>query len=357
MASKFANPSSLHASGRKTRALVEESREKLAEFINAHPSQIVFTSGGTEANNLALKGCIEGMRLRHTAYSSVEHPSVRDVARYLSRTASVTELNVDSNGKLDMSELTEYCQVQTSPALISVMLANNETGVLQNMAEISRIARSHGHFVHSDAVQALGKVDVDFKALQVNLLSLSAHKLNGPKGVGALVLDKALELKPLLHGGGQERGLRSGTENIAAIVGFAKAAEIAQKTLEEKTQAVKALRDYLESELRKIPGVVIFAENAPRLPNTTFFGFPGIDGETLLMQFDSNDIAVTSGSACSSKSGKPSHVLLAMNINEQLARSAVRVSLGMQNTKEEVDKFVNVLGQQCQMISRLNAFV
>jgi cysteine desulfurase len=357
MASKYANPSSLHAMGRQSRSIIEEGREKLADLVNAHPSQIVFTSGGTESNNLALKGSVEGMGIEHFAYSAVEHPSVRDVAKYLSRTIDVTELSVFENGELDMSFFTQYCQSQSSSSLISVMLANNETGVLQDVATVGELAKEYGHLVHTDAVQGLGKVVVDFKALNVNLMSLSAHKLNGPKGIGALVFDKALNIAPLFHGGGQERGLRSGTENIAAIAGFAKAVEITKKTYEEKTQIVSALRDYLEAELRKISDVVIFAEEAPRLPNTTFFGFPGIDGESLVMQLDNSNIAVTSGSACSSKSGKPSHVLSAMGVDEELARSAVRVSLGTSNTRHEVDEFIHVLGQQCKMINSLKAIV
>ena len=357
MASKYANPSSLHSLGRQSRVIIDNAREQLAELINAHPSQIVFTSGGTESNNLAIKGCVEGMDFKNVAYSAIEHPSVRDVAKYISGTRCVSELDVNEDGEIKFESFVDYCKRQTSPALISIMLANNETGLLQDITKLSEIAHQYGHCLHTDAVQALGKVQVDFRALNANLMSLSAHKFYGPKGIGALVYDKTLTIEPLQHGGGQERGLRSGTENVVAIAGFAKAIEIASKTIEEKSKAVTKLRDYLEIELQKIPGVVVFAKNSQRLPNTTFFGVPGIDGETLLMQFDAHEIAVTSGSACSSKTGKASHVLLAMGVEESLARSAVRVSLGMHNSKQEIDQFIRVLGQQCKMINSLKAIV
>ncbi|MDX1810326.1 MAG: cysteine desulfurase family protein, partial [Gammaproteobacteria bacterium] len=346
MASKFANPSSLHAAGRLARAEIDKARETLAEFVNAHPSQVIFTSGGTESNNLALKGCVEGMRIKHFACSAIEHPSVLDVSRQFSSDVDVTVLDVKADGSLDLENFKQYCASRPDKALISVMHANNETGLIQNIAEVASVAKSSQHILHTDAVQALGKITVDFRQLDAHLLSLSAHKLNGPKGIGALIYDKAVNIKPLLHGGGQEKGLRSGTENVAAIVGFAKAVEIAKQTYEQKSQHILRVRNYLEEGLRKLPGVEIFAEQSSRLPNTIFFGTPGIDGETLLMQFDSHDIALTSGSACSSKSGKPSHVLMAMGVDETLARSAIRISLGADTTREEADKFLYVLGQQ-----------
>ncbi len=350
MSTNYANPSSLHALGRQSRHAVETSREVIAQAVNAHPSQLLFTSGGTEANNLAIKGCIAGMGITSLAYSAIEHPSVRDIARSLASSIDVTELAVNYAGEVSLDVVEDYCINTGKLALLSIMLANNETGSIQDLAGLSIIARQHGHLVHTDAVQALGKIEVDFKALGINLMSLSAHKIHGPKGIGALIYDKALIIKPLLHGGGQERDLRSGTENIAAIVGFAKAAELSQQRLVANRQKIEKLRHYLEQELIKVPGSVLFAKEAHRLPNTTFFGFPGIDGETLLMQLDSSNIAVTSGSACASKSGKPSHVLLAMGINEHVAQSAIRISLGFDNTKAEVDQLIKVLSEQVKML-------
>jgi len=357
MASTYANPSSVHKVGRQARAIIDRARETLATFVNAHPSQIMFTSGGTESNNMALKGCVEGMGLKQLAISSIEHPSVINVAKYLSRSCQLTELSVDVNGQLEMAKFSDYCDAVSSPALISVMLANNESGVLQDVAELAQISRAKGHILHTDAVQAAGKIHLDFKSLGVNLMSLSAHKLNGPKGIGALVFDKTLSLEPLLHGGGQERGLRSGTENVIAIAGFAAAVEATQCLLEEKTKKLAELQEYFESRLKQFPGVVIYSEAVERLPNTTFFSFPGIDGETLLMQLDANNIAVTSGSACASKSAKPSHVLSAMGVEDLQARSAIRVSFGLENTRQEIDHLINVLGQQFKLINDLKAIV
>ncbi len=345
LARDFANPSGLYRLGRQSRQLVEEAREKVARLVNAHPSQVIFTGSGTEANNLAVKGCVAGMRLGRLAYSVIEHPSVRNIGEYLSKTTDVTPLCVDAAGRVDRQAVAGFCQESADPGLLSVMLANNETGVVQDVGQIAQIAREAGHIVHTDAVQGLGKIPVDFRALGVNLMSLSAHKLYGPKGVGALVYDKSLPLVPLLHGGGQEKGLRSGTENVAGIVGFGVAAEIAHNNLQANSEKLKTLRDLLELELMQLPGVVVFARDAERLPNTTFMGCQGIDGETLLMQLDAYDIAVASGSACSSKSGKPSHVLLAMGVDEQLAQSAIRISLGIGNTQEQVRQFVTVLNE------------
>lgn len=357
MTATYANPSSAHKVGRQARGIVDRARETLAAFVNVHPSQIIFTSGGTESNNLAIKGCIEGMGLRQLAISAIEHPSVTNVAKYLGRNCQLTELGVDVNGKLEMAQFADYCNTASSPALVSVMLANNESGVLQDVGDIAQICCAKGHILHTDAVQAAGKIQLDFKSLGVNLMSLSAHKLNGPKGIGALVFDKILSMEPLLHGGGQERGIRSGTENVVAIAGFAAAVEISQSMLEEKNKKLTALREYFELRLKQIPGVVIHSEAVKRLPNTSYFSFPGIDGETLLMQLDVNNIAVASGSACASKSARPSHVLLAMGVEDLQARSAIRVSLGLENTRQEIDHLMNVLGQQYRMLNDLEAIV
>jgi len=230
--------------------------------------------------------------------------------------------------------------------LVSVMAANNETGVLQDIPAIAERVRAAGGVLHTDAVQMAGKLPLDFAALGAQMMSLSAHKIHGPKGVGALILDKALEFTPMLVGGGQERGRRAGTENVAGIVGFGVAAELAAQELEGRSAHLRRLRDYLESRLAELPGVVVFGQGAERLPNTVQLALPGIEGEALLMQLDREGIAVSSGSACSSGSREPSHVLTAMGVEETLARSAIRVSLGRHNSQADIDRLVEVLRRQ-----------
>ena len=347
----YANPSSVHSQGRLAREAINKAREQVAELVNAHPSQVIFTSGGSEANNLALKGCIRGMGLSRLITGSTEHPSVRDVAAYFESSMQLDELTVDAHGIInDLNQVV----ASKSPGLVSVMMANNETGVVQNIETIATHFQNLGYFVHTDAVQAAGKLKIDFSQLNVNLLTLSAHKIYGPKGVGALVFDKKIDLEAMIHGGGQERKLRSGTENVAGIVGFGKASELARQNLSRNVIKLQSLQEYFEQQLKKLPGVVVFSEQVERLPNTTFFGMQGIDGETLLMQLDTQGIAVTSGSACASTSLKPSHVLMAMGIDEQTARSAIRVSFGLKNTKAEIDQLIYTLKMQIEMIASLN---
>ena len=346
----YANPSSVHSQGRAAREAINKAREQVAELVNAHPSQVIFTSGGSEANNLAIKGCIRGMGLSRLVIGATEHPSVKDVASYFEPSMKLGELAVDSQGVI--SDLDGEL-ITGAPALVSIMMANNETGVVQDVAQLAERFQAHDHFVHTDAVQAAGKLEIDFSQLNVNLLTLSAHKIYGPKGVGALIFDKKIDLEAMVHGGGQERKLRSGTENVAAIVGFGKAAELARVNLKNNVTKLKDLQSYFEQQLTQLSSVVIFSEQAKRLPNTTFFGVNGIDGETLLMQLDVQGIAVTSGSACASTSLKPSHVLMAMGIDEQTARSAIRVSFGLQNTKAEIDQLIYILKAQIEMIASL----
>lgn len=234
------------------------------------------------------------------------------------------------------------------------MLANNETGALQPVAELATLAKARGALIHTDAVQAFGKVPVDFTSLGVHALTFSSHKIGGPVGVGALILDERVDIAPLLHGGGQEKGLRSGTENVAGIVGFARACQLAIQTLQSRSQATQALRSQLEAGLQRL-GAVIFAENAPRLPNTSFFAIPNIEGETLVTALDKAGFAVASGSACSSDSTEPSHVLLAMGIEPDLARGAVRVSVSDSNTAEEISEFLAALQKEVQRLKGLSA--
>ncbi len=340
--SVYGNPSSVHRYGRVVRAGLDRAREQVAALINAEPAQVIFTSGGTEANNLAVQGYTTGVAPAHLAISGIEHASVLEPARFLQASGwQVDVIPVDDCGRVTSDDF----RATLTPAtrLASVMMANNETGVLQDIGALSAIARQNGVIMHTDAVQALGKIPVDFKVSGVHMMSLSAHKLYGPKGVGALIVDKRLELRPLLHGGGQERGVRAGTENVAAIVGFGAAAQLALETLSERMRTLKTLRIYLEARLRELAGTIIFAAAAERLPNTVCIGVEGIDGETLLMQLASNGIAVSSGSACASASAEPSHVLTAMGVDAQTARSAIRISLGKDTTRESVDEFCRVL--------------
>ncbi|MDD1622723.1 MAG: cysteine desulfurase [Methylococcaceae bacterium] len=331
----YGNPSSLYKLGRIARSAIDTAREQLAALIDAQPSQILFTSGGTEANALALANAGHGSLF----ISAIEHPSVFENAQALRN--CVTTIALTPSGQIKPDALDEF-DLQRGD-FVSVMLANNETGAIQDVAGIVESLAGRGITVHSDAVQALGKIPLSFRKLGVQLMSLSSHKLYGPKGCGALVFAQDISLHGLQRGGDQEQGLRAGTENVAGIVGFGKAAELAKAEFERRTSKILALRIRLESRLKAIPGLVIFAEHAPRLPNTVQFAIPGINGEMLLMRLDQNDIAVSSGSACSASSGEISPVLAAMSIEPTLARGAIRVTLGKDNHEHEVDQFVSVL--------------
>lgn len=338
---RFGNASSRHEYGRQARAAIDDARGRVAAAVGAHPTEVVFTSGGSEANNLFIKGAAALMKPGLIAVSAIEHPCVREPARQLRRSGWVMrEIAVDANGLIKAEEWRSTLEAR--PSLVSVMLANNETGVVQNVAALAAEARGGGAFVHTDVVQALGKIPIDFRALEVNALTLSAHKIGGPVGAGALVVDKRVELAPLIAGGGQERGLRSGTENVAAIVGFGRACEAAVARQAGESVRLSALRESLEQGLFAA-GAHIFAAGAMRLPNTTFFAFDGIDGETLVGKLDRAGFACASGSACSSANPEPSHTLLAMGVEPQFARGAVRVSLGRDTTPQQVTDFAATL--------------
>lgn len=345
------NATSRHSYGRAARQAVDQARAQVAEAVGAHPSQIIFTASGTEANNLALQGMVESNS--QILVSAIEHPAVtRPALAMRQRGNSVASIAVDASGKLIDSSLQNLLSQPTS--LVSVMLANNETGVIQNIAEIAEMVRSRGAYLHTDAVQALGKIAVDFSALNVHAMSLSSHKIKGPQGAGALVLDKRVDIRPLLYGGGQEKGLRSGTENVAAIVGFGQACELIKQELSEQALIVTQLRVQLEAGLKKL-GATIFGDQSERLPNTSFFAFNEIDGETLVVALDRKGFAVASGSACSSDSTEPSHVLLAMGIARDLARGAIRISLGGKNTATQIEVFLTVLENELLRLKRLSA--
>ncbi len=356
---QFGNASSGHQSGRIARAATDVAREQVAALVNAHPSQVIFTSGGTEANNLALKGCAARLTPGHIILSGVEHSSVRSPANVLKKYGwRLDEIGVDADGRLAIENLRAiFSGISADRAkILAVMLANNETGIVYDIAPIAALARDFGALLLVDAVQAAGKIPVDFTHSGAQLMSLSAHKIYGPKGVGALIVDKAVDMEPMLQGGGQEKARRAGTENVAAIVGFGKAAELALSELSTRHAQTQTLHHYLEARLRsELPQVCIFGQQAARLPNTSFFALPGLDGETLLMSLDRAGLAVSSGSACGTGDVEPSHVLLAMGVSPEHARGAIRVSLGKESRRDEIDSFIDCLKQQVHVLQRFAA--
>ena len=327
------NPSSIHAAGRAARRLVEAAREQVAALVGAKPRQVVFTSGGTEANALALSPSLGGALL----VSAIEHPSVRSGGRF----PAVTELAVTPDGIVDLAPLATSLAGCPRP-LVSLMLANNETGVVQPIYEAARLVHAAGGLLHVDSVQGPGRIACDFKALDADLMTLSGHKIGGPQGVGALIVREGLNPAPLTRGGGQERGARPGTENVAAIAGFGAAAAAVAHAWKDEAAHMAGLRDTLEAGLKAVaPEVVIFGAGQPRLPNTTLFAVPGMKAETAVIAFDLDGGAVSSGAACSSGKVSPSHVLAAMGIELKLAQGAVRVSLGHTTTARDVESFLN----------------
>ena len=350
---QYGNASSRHEFGTLARKAVNQAREQVAALVGVQVVQVVFTSGGTESNNAFIKGAAGMLKPGRLAVSAIEHPCVAKPAQELARAGwQLRKLAVDSAGRIDLADVAQALKEPTG--MVSVMLANNETGVIQDAAAVAALARAAGAWMHTDAVQALGKIAVDFNGLNVHAMTLSAHKIYGPKGVGALVLDKRIELKPLISGGGHEQGLRSGTENVAGIVGFGAACELAGQRLRELAPRLAALRAQFERGLHGMDAV-IFGAGAPRVPNTSYFAFPGVEGETLVVELDKAGYAVASGAACSSANPEPSATLLAMGVAPELARGAVRLSLGVQNTPQQVDAFLRALEGVLGRFKRLTA--
>jgi len=350
MQAMVGNPSSLHRFGRLQRDTIERAREQVAHLVKAHPDQVIFTSGGTEANNLLVKGMAASADINRIAISMVEHMSMLEPAADLGDECAVDYIAVNKDGKVTPHTLEQAIMPDTR--LVSVMSANNETGVIQDVRTLAEIAGRKNNWFHTDASQAAGKIDVSFKGWGVHAMTISSHKLYGPPGAGALVIDKRLPLHALLHGGAQEHGLRAGTENVPAIAGFGAAAELAEKELSNRAVHALHLRNALEHGLAQMPSVTVFAQNAERLPNTVQFGVQGFDGETLLMQLDRMGIAVSSGSACTSGKTEPSHVLKAMGVPGELALSSIRVSFGKDNTIADVEKLLQALGEIIDTISK-----
>ena len=338
------NPSSVHGEGRAARRLIEDAREHVARLVGADPADVIFTSGGTEANTLALTPFVtragDRAPLERLLVSAIEHPSVRAGGRFA--TDAVGEISVTGQGVVDLDALKALLS-KGGRALVSIMLANNETGVIQPVKEAAAIVHEAGGILHVDAVQGPGRMALNMSELGADLLTLSAHKLGGPKGAGALVRAPGIHIaEPVIKGGGQERGSRAGTENVAGIAGFGAAAEAAQASLEADIVRMRAMRDALEKGLKALaPRAVIFGADAPRLPNTTLFALAGIKAETAVIAFDLDGVAVSSGAACSSGKVQPSHVLAAMGVQRAASEGAIRLSLGPATTDNDVERFLN----------------
>lgn len=355
---KFGNPSSLHSVGQEARKAVEESRRTIARLLGAEEEEIIFTSGGTEANNLAIRGVVmaQAKKGNHLITSSIEHHAVLNVFKALEKEGfAVTYLPADENGQVNPEDFRRAITPRT--ILASIMHANNETGVLQPIEELARIAKEHGVIFHTDAVQTAGKLDFDLRNLPVDLLSASAHKFYGPKGVGFLYLRRGVRLIPQILGGPHERGKRAGTESVPLIVGMSKALEISQGEKEEENKRLRTLRDFLEQGiLERIPEVVVVGQKAPRLPNTSMILVKYVEGEAMLLNLDFAGICVSSGSACTSGSLEPSHVLLACGYPHEMAHGSVRFSLGRWNTLEEMKTVLTVFPNIVEKLRQISPF-
>ena len=352
----YANASSLYSPARIAKAAIDNARDKAAAVINASSREIYFTSGGSEADNLAIKGAILGNIDKGNGIitSAIEHPAVLNTCKSLEKDGfKVTYLPVDKNGFVNIGDLKK--SINDNTILVSIMFANNEIGTVQPIKEIGELCREKGILFHTDAVQAAGAIPIDVKSLNIDLLSLSAHKFYGPKGIGALYVRKGIKFKPLIEGGSQERGKRAGTENVAGIVGLGKAIEIASYNMAEESNRISKLRDYLIDGLLSIDGASLNGSLEKRLPNNVNVSFDGLEGETLLMMLDNIGICVSSGSACSSLSLEPSHVLISMGLSEKKARSSIRFTLGEENNKEQIDYVIEKVKDIVIRLKTLNS--
>ena len=353
---QFANISSTYTIAQRDKATVQKARETIAEVLNASADEIYFTSGGSEADNWALKGVAESYAAkgRHVIVSAIEHHAVLHTAEYLEKHGyEVTYLPVDENGIVRMEELKNSIRPDT--ILISVMFANNEIGTIQPIEEIGKLAHEHGVLFHTDAVQAFGQVPIDVRQMHIDLLSASGHKLAGPKGIGLLYVRKGIRLANLIHGGGQERGRRAGTENVPGIVGFAGAVRLAAETMGERAERMSELRDYfMDRLLAEIPYVRANGDRKRRLPGNVNVSIQFVEGESLLIMLDRKGVCASSGSACTSGSLDPSHVLLAIGLPHEIAHGSLRFSLGEDNTKEQVDFVVDSLKEIVQRLRSMS---
>jgi len=353
----YGNPSSMHFFGGQVQKKVDEARAKVADFLGADPSEIVFTSCGTESDNAAIFGTFDSYpEKRHFISTRVEHPAIGNVCTYLGRKGyRVTELSVDREGRLDLDELRE--SITDGTALVTIMYANNETGVIFPIEEIGEIVKAKGISFHTDAVQAAGKIPLNMKKSKIDMLSISGHKLHAPKGIGVLYIRKGAKFSPFMIGGHQEKGRRGGTENVPYIIGLGKACELAKKHLDEENTRIKVLRDYLEVKLlEKIPNTLVNGERLHRLPNTVSVSFEYVEGESILLLLSDLGICASSGSACTSGSLEPSHVLRAMGVPFTAAHGSIRFSLSIYNTKEEMDYIIEHLPPIIQRLRDISPF-
>ena len=351
---EFGNPSSLYSIGRRNRRAVEEAREKVARAINAKPNEIYFTSCGSESDNLAIKGIAFENKHKgnHIITSKIEHPAVLNTCKMLEQEGfKVTYLDVNKKGLIDLKILEESITDKT--ILISIMFANNEIGTIQPIKEIGKIAKKHNIYFHTDAVQAMGNIKIDVNNMNIDSLSMSAHKFYGPKGVGALYIREGIPFKKLQDGGHQEKDKRAGTENVPGIVGLGKAIEIANNNIDRYNKKLVYLRDYYINQVEeKIPDVKLNGDRVNRLPGNANFSFKYVDGDELLLDLDAKGIAASSGSACSSGTDAPSHVLLAIGLTAETAKGALRITMGEENTKEDIDYLVSTLTEIVRKIRK-----
>lgn len=349
---QYGNASSIYKLGRESKKAIEESREKVAKILNCEPNEIYFTSGGSESDNTAIKGIAYNYKDKgnHIITSKIEHPAVLETCKQLENDGfEVTYLNVDENGIINLEELKEAIKPET--ILISIMFANNEIGTIEPVEEIGKIASKNNIIFYTDAVQAVASLKIDVKEMNIDSLSLSAHKFYGPKGIGVLYVNKKVKFQKFINGGHQERNKRAGTENVASIVGLAEAMELAYENLEENNKKIKELRDYYVQEVQKrIPYIKINGDLEKRLPGNSNISFRYIEGEGLLLSLDIRGIYASSGSACTSGSLDPSHVLLAIGLPHEIAHGSLRISIGKNNTKEEVDYLLDNLVEVVQRL-------
>ena len=353
----YGNPSSMHTFGGMVERKIVEARERLAELIGASPDEIIFTSSGTESDSTAIRAAIlSNPDKKHILTSRVEHPAIKNLFEYLSKNGyRVTFVPVDRKGRLDLDYL--YKNLSEDTAIVSIMWANNESGVIFPIEEIGGVLREKNIVFHTDAVQAVGKIPIDLKNVDVDMLSISGHKFHGPKGVGALYLRKGTKYSPFLIGGHQEKGRRGGTENVASIIGLGKASELAAAILSDKRIRVKQLRDKLETGLlNRIPNAMVNGDRENRLPNTTSIAFEYVEGESILLLMDEFGICASSGSACTSGSLEPSHVLRAMGVPFTAAHGSIRFSLSMYNTEEEINFIIEKLPPIIERLREMSPF-
>jgi cysteine desulfurase len=353
---KFGNASSIHGFGRDAKVALEEAREKVAEIIGASSNEIFFASGGTESDNLAVKGIVFANRKKgkHIITSKIEHHAILESCKFLEKEGfEVTYLPVDSRGLVDPEDLNKAIRNDTT--LVSIMYANNEMGIIQPIEELSKIAKEKGIYFHTDAVQAIGKIPIDVQKLGVDMLSMSGHKIYGPKGVGAIYIRKGVRITPLSHGGHHERSRRAGTENLPAIVGFAKALELVVGEMENQNKHLKNLTEVFYKKLvESIPDVILNGDFNRRIPNTLNLSFKGVEGESVILSLDMKEVAVASGSACTSGTLEPSHVLSAMGVDPAIAQGAIRFSFGRDNTTEDVEYVAGVLPEIVQRLRSMS---